>query len=97
MGKNNITLNQIQRVSFDDLETLDTVIVALQRMRNLSAILWDSTTETALTVRHFEPLAYLMEQLANETLEAVSGLLVKFSMPEEGQSPTPDTSLAHIA
>ena len=97
MAKSNLTTNKIQAVSFDDLETLDTVIVALQRMRNLSAILWDSTTETALTVRHFEPLAYLMEQLANETLEAVSGLLVKFSIPEEGQSPTPDTSLAHIA
>ena len=97
MAKSNLTTNKIQAVSFDDLETLDAVMVALQRMKNLSAILWDSTTETALTVRHFEPLAYLMEQLSNETLEAVSGLLNKFSMPEEGQSPTPDTSLAHIA
>ncbi len=97
MAKSNLTTNKIQAVSFDDLETLDAVMVALQRMKNLSAILWDSTTETALNVRHFEPLAYLMEQLANETLEAVSGLLVKFSMPEEAQSPTPDTSLAHIA
>ena len=97
MAKSNLTTNKIQDVSFDDLETLDAVMVALQRMKNLSAILWDSTTETALTVRHFEPLAYLMEQLANETLEAVSGLLNKFSMPEEAQGSTPDTSLAHIA
>ena len=97
MAKSNLTTNKIQAVSFDDLETLDTIMVALQRMKNLSAILWDSTTETALTVRHFEPLAYLMEQLSNETLEAVSGLLIKFTMPEEAQGSIPDTSLAHIA
>ena len=97
MAKRTLAANQTRRVSFDDLETLDTVVIALQRIRNLSAILWDSTTETALTVKHFEPLAYLMEQLSNETLEAVSGLLNKLSIPEEGQSPTPDTSLAHIA
>lgn len=97
MAKRTLAANQTRMVSFDDLETLDTVVIALQRMRNLSAILWDSTTETTLTIKHLEPLAYLMDQLTTETLGAVSGLLNKFSMPEEGQSPTPDTSLAHIA
>ena len=94
MGKSN---HEIHAVSFADMETLDAVKISLERIKNLSAILWDSTTETALTVRHFEPLAYLMEQLANETLDAVTELHRKFSAPQDDEHPAPDTKLAHIA